>query len=68
MDPIAVTVQEAGRLTSLSPHTIRSYIRQRKLRGVHVGRRVVVPVSELQRLIAEGSPSTNSGESEVTAQ
>ena len=54
MEPIAVDIQEAGRLTSLSPFTIRAYIRQKKLRAVHVGRRVLVPVAELRRLVSEG--------------
>jgi excisionase family DNA binding protein len=57
VEPIAVDIQEAGRLTSLSPFTIRAYIRQNKLRAVHVGRRVLVPVAELRRFVNEGTDS-----------
>jgi excisionase family DNA binding protein len=60
VEPIAVDVQEAARLTSLSPYTVRAYIRQKKLRAVHVGRRLLVPVAELQRLVAEGIESYHS--------
>jgi len=54
MEPIAIDVQEAARVTSLSTHTLRLYIRQKKLRAVHVGRRVVIPVAELHKLVTEG--------------
>jgi excisionase family DNA binding protein len=57
VEPIAVDIKEAGRLTSLSPFTIRAYIRKKKLRAVHVGRRVLVPVAELQKLVSEGMNS-----------
>lgn len=57
MEPLAVDVREAGRLLSLSPHTIRAYIRKSKLRAVRVGRRVLVPVAELERLAREGVPA-----------
>jgi excisionase family DNA binding protein len=52
--PIAVSVEEAGRIVSLSPHTIRAYIRTKRIRAAHVGRRVLVPVAELERLVSEG--------------
>jgi excisionase family DNA binding protein len=58
VEPIAVDVQEAARLTSLSPYTVRAYIRQKKLRAVHVGRRVLVPLAELRRFVTEGTDST----------
>ena len=65
MEPIAIDVQEAARVTSLSPHTIRSYIRQKKIRAVHVGRRVLVPVAELQRVISEGIAADSPEERKV---
>lgn len=54
MEPLAVDVREAARLTSLSPYTIRRHIRKGALRAVRVGRRVLVPVGELQRLVGPG--------------
>jgi excisionase family DNA binding protein len=68
VEPIAVDVQEAARLTSLSPYTVRAYIRQKKLRAVHVGRRLLVPVAELQRLVAEGIESHHSPKNEAIIQ
>lgn len=56
MQPLAVDVREAGRLTSLSHHTIRAYIRRGKLRAVKAGRRVLVPISALQELCEQGLP------------
>jgi len=43
--PLAVSVEEAGRLVGLSKHTIRKYIRQGLIDAVRVGRRVLVPVA-----------------------
>ena len=69
MEPIAVDVQEAARITSLSTYTVRAYIRQKKIRAVHVGRRVLVPVAELQRLVTEGSaPVRHSAQGEARIQ
>ncbi len=56
MEPLAVDVREAARLTSLSPYTIRRYIRKGRIRAVRVGRRVLVPVAELERLARQGVP------------
>ena len=56
MQPLAVNIEEAGRLTSLSKHTVRLYIRRGLLDAVHVGRRILVPVVSLQRLIESGVP------------
>ena len=51
MKPLAVSVEEAGRLVGLSKHTIRKYIRQGLIDAVRVGRRVLVPVASLERLL-----------------
>lgn len=57
MEPLAVDVREAGRLLALSPHTIRAYIRKGRIKAVRVGRRVLVPAAELERLAREGVPA-----------
>lgn len=57
MEPLAVDVREAARLLSLSPHTIRAYISKGRIRAVRVGRRVLIPVVELERLVREGVPA-----------
>ena len=54
-EPLAVDVQEASRLTSLSIHTIRLYIRKGKLNASRVGRRIIVPMEALQELVKRGA-------------
>jgi excisionase family DNA binding protein len=55
MEPLAVDVREAARLTSLSPFTIRAYIRMGKIKVARCGRRLLVPMAELSRLVSEGT-------------
>jgi excisionase family DNA binding protein len=47
-------IESAARALSLSPWTIRAYIRQGKIHAVRIGRRVLLEQQELQRLIDEG--------------
>lgn len=54
MEPFGVNVKEAARLTSLSVHTIRAYCNSGKLAATRVGRRVVIPVENLSRLVRHG--------------
>jgi excisionase family DNA binding protein len=55
VEPLAVDVREAGRLTSLSPRTIRRFIKLGRLRAVRVGRRIVVPLASLNDLLKHPS-------------
>ena len=57
LKPLAVSIPEAARLLGLSPHTIRFYIRQSKISPVRFGRRVSIPMSEIERLAREGIPA-----------
>ncbi len=56
LDPLAVDVPTAARLTSLSIHTIRLYIRTGRLKVTRCGRRIMVPVESLTELVREGVP------------
>jgi excisionase family DNA binding protein len=47
------SVKEAAGLLAISPWTVRSYIRDGKLRPVRLGRRVLLAEDELERLVAE---------------
>ena len=47
-------VQAAARLLSISPWTVRSYIKQGKVRPVRIGRRVLFEEGELERLVNKG--------------
>jgi excisionase family DNA binding protein len=49
---LAVSVEEGAGMLSVSTRTMRSWIADGRVRAVHLGRRVVVPVVELERLIA----------------
>ena len=47
------SVEEAAALLGISPWTVRSYIRDGKLKAVRLGRRVLIEETELERLVAE---------------
>ena len=56
-----LSIKAAAELLSISPWTVRSHIRDGKLRPVRLGRRVLLAEAELERVIAENqerSPST----------
>lgn len=55
MEPLAVDLREAARLTSLSVRTLRRYIRCGRLDVARVGRRIVVPISALKQFLQEGT-------------
>jgi excisionase family DNA binding protein len=48
------SVEEASRRLSVSTFTTRRLIRAKQLRAVRVGKRVLVPQSEIERVIVEG--------------
>jgi excisionase family DNA binding protein len=63
MERLAVDVREAARLTSLSAFTIRRRVKSGELRAVRVGRRVLIPVDALQKLVRDGARnSAHTGE------
>jgi len=66
MEPLAVDVREAARLTSLSVFTIRRYIRRGILPAIRVGRRVIVPTEALRMLIREGGSPNPQATAECT--
>jgi excisionase family DNA binding protein len=53
--PLAVTIAEAAQMTSLSQFTIRDQIKVGRLKATKIGRRVVIPVRELERFVSGGS-------------
>lgn len=42
---------------AISPWTIRAHLKRGTIRSVRVGRRVLIPRKELERLATEGLPS-----------
>ena len=55
MEPLAVDLREASRLTSLSVRTLRRYAQTGRLPVVRVGRRILVPLESLRTLVRSDS-------------
>jgi excisionase family DNA binding protein len=49
------TIKEAAEFSRLAPSTIRLYIRQRKLRALKEGRRVIIKSTDLEKFL-ESTP------------
>jgi excisionase family DNA binding protein len=49
--PLSVSIKEAATLLAVSPNTIRRHIAAGKLASVRLGRRRVVPLDALRKLI-----------------
>jgi excisionase family DNA binding protein len=64
MDRLALNINEAAQLISVSPWTIRAWIKQGKLRATRLGRRVCVTPEALRKLVAEGSQTDATKETE----
>jgi len=56
-----MSVNEAAGRLRISPWTVRALIRAGKLRPVRLGRRVLLPESELERLVAESQQPKEAG-------
>jgi excisionase family DNA binding protein len=58
---LAVTVAEAAQMTTLSQDMVRDEIRAGRLKVTRVGRRVLIPVAELERFVNEGARADTEG-------
>lgn len=58
MTKLTVGVREAQEMTGISQFTFRKMIRLKSIRAVRVGRRVLIPVSELEKLAKPGAISS----------
>jgi excisionase family DNA binding protein len=54
MEPLAVSVHEAARLLSVSPRSIRRWVKAGRVQAVRLSTRVLLPVTECERLAREG--------------
>jgi len=52
-EPDLLTIDRTAQRLSLSAWTIRGYVRAGKLASVKIGRRVLIPTSEIYRLVGE---------------
>ena len=62
MEPL-LNVERAAEMLSLSPWTIRSWIRKRKLKAIKLGSRIVVEPQSLRELISEAKANGETGNS-----
>ena len=51
MEKLGVSLDEAAKLTSVSAFTLRRQIKRGNLKVARVGRRLVIPISELEKLV-----------------
>jgi excisionase family DNA binding protein len=54
-DKRLLTVLEAAEVLALKPKTVRAWIAARRIASVRLGSAVRVPVSEVERLIEDGT-------------
>jgi hypothetical protein len=57
--PLAVGTVRAAGLVGVSPHTFKNYVRRGLVPVTRLGRRVVVKISDLEKLLETGAPSRN---------
>ena len=55
------SVEETSRQLSVSTFTTRRLIKAKQLRAVRVGKRVLIPESEIERVMAEGCGKYSNG-------
>jgi excisionase family DNA binding protein len=57
MEPKAVNLKEAAKAIGVHPHTLKALIADGRIHVVRVGRRYLVPVSELERFLEPAEQS-----------
>ena len=55
MEPLAVDLKRDAEMTGVSIQTLRRYLCSGALEASRIGRRIVIPVSELQKLVQNGT-------------
>ncbi len=59
------TINEAAELLSVSPWSIRKWIKKGRLQPVRICRRVHLEEAEIERFVAEAKGDTGSGRSQI---
>jgi excisionase family DNA binding protein len=57
MEKLGVSLDEAAKLTSVSTFTLRRQIKCGNLKVARIGRRLVIPLSELEKLVSPAKDS-----------
>jgi excisionase family DNA binding protein len=60
VNPLLASKKEAAEALNVSPRTIHNLIARGELRAKRIGRRVLIPIAELQRLACADRASTDS--------
>lgn len=55
MTPLSVGLLQAQEMTGISQFTLRRYVNDGTIRGARVGRRLLIPTSELERITQPGA-------------
>ena len=58
MVKLSVGLQEAQEMTGVSHFTFRRMVKNGKIRAVRVGRRLLIPITELEKLVKPGAISS----------
>lgn len=59
--PLAYSVGDTAAMLSIRPPTVWALIRNGRLNPVRLGRRTIIPASEIERLLSEPSPPARPG-------
>ena len=62
MTPLSVGLAQAQEMTGLSQVTLRRMVKAKKIRAARVGRRVLIPTSELERITKPGANTVDEKE------
>lgn len=60
MTPLALSVDQAAELLSVSPWTVRNAVRRGELPSRRLGSRILIPVAELERMFGVTVPDEDS--------
>jgi excisionase family DNA binding protein len=62
MTQLSVGLVEAEQMTGLSKHTWRRMVKDGRVRAARVGRRILIPMSELERMTKPGATTQSKSE------
>jgi excisionase family DNA binding protein len=65
MTKLSVSLEEAQELTGISQHTFRKLVKRGRIKAARVGRRIVIPVTELEKLVKPGAILASGGSTPV---
>jgi excisionase family DNA binding protein len=55
MMKLSVGLEQAEEMTGISRHTFRKLVKRGKIKSARVGRRILIPIGELEKLVKPGA-------------